>query len=84
MSTQCKQINYAYPSSDMADKYNRGKGCWFVVQGPGGYMPWPETIVTVCDTERAAIGLAHKGLNIPWGRAWLQCQHDHQVVSPNN
>ncbi len=70
---QCKQVNYAYPSSDHAAKYNHGRGCWLVDTGPGSYVPWPVKITAVCDTEREAIAAANK-IDLPWGKAWLQCQ----------
>lgn len=67
-----KQVNYAYPSSIMANKYNMPDGCWTVEVGNGSYTPWPKAIKSVHKTERSAINTAYAIL-LPWSRCWMDC-----------
>jgi len=76
----CKQVDYAYATSDIANKFNNGEGCWIVASGAGRYFPWPERIDGCFPTEREAIDFAYT-LDIPWGRAWLSIQRDYYVIA---
>ena len=70
----CKQVNYAYPTSDIAKRYGYySTGCWVIEVGPGSYTPWPKEIVSVWSTEREAITWANR-IDLPWGQCWLNCQ----------
>lgn len=69
-----KQVNHAYPTSDIAKRYGFPKlGCWIVETGLGSYTPWPKKIVSVWPTEREAITRAHQ-IDLPWSKCWLNCQ----------
>ena len=39
-----KQVNYAYPSSTIANQYHMPDGCWTVAVGEGSFSPWPKVI----------------------------------------
>jgi len=67
-----KQVNYAYPSSEIADKYKKPNGCWTVEIGEGGFAPWPKTIISIHDTEYAAIDAAYF-IELFWSQNWLDC-----------
>ena len=72
-----KQVNYAYQSSDIAQRYEGyHSGCWTVEIGEGSYSPWPVEIVSVHHTELEAINTAHK-IELPWSQCWLTCQKRH-------
>ena len=71
---ESKQINYAYPTSDIAQRYGfPNSGCWVIEIGKGSFSPWPKEIVSVWATEREAIEWAHR-IDLPWSQCWLDCQ----------
>lgn len=70
-----KQVNYAYPHSDIAERYNMPNGGWTVETGKGGYMPWPKEIISAHLTEKEAITAAHN-IDLPWCKLWLNCKQN--------
>ena len=70
----CKQVNYAYPTSDLACRYGfPHNGCWTIEIGEGSFTPWSKEIVSVWPTERQAIDWAHR-IDLPWSQCWINCQ----------
>ena len=67
----CKQVCYAYPTSQIAVEHSAEMtGCWCVMTGPGSWTPWPQTIVNVYTSQWAAINAAYE-IDLPWGNCWL-------------
>ena len=77
-----KQVNYAYPTSIHANKYNNGNGVWLVEFGPGAFIP---LVIegTPYSTEREAVDAAY-ALDMPWAKCWLSCQqHRLEYETPS-
>ena len=72
-----KQVDFAYPTSTIANTYKMPNGCWIVEVGEGKYMHESKAIVSAHSQERHAMDAAHN-LNIPWSGIWIECAHRRQ------